>query len=85
MSGIFDLMTGSSKAGSDHIAHMERVKTSTVINVQSTNMQTIDHKLYQFHYKIHFSFTEETFNCAPLSYQLISVVWYKMVVGRNSC
>lgn len=46
-------------------AHMERVKTSTVMNVQSTNTQTIDHKLYQFHNKIHFGFIEETFNCAP--------------------
>lgn len=63
MSGVFDLMTGSSKAGSD--PHMQRVKTSTVMNVQSTNTQIIDHKLYQFHYEIHFGFIEETFNCAP--------------------
>jgi hypothetical protein len=41
--------------------HMGAAKTSSVMNVQWTNMQqTTDHKLHQLHYKTHFSFTEHT-------------------------
>jgi hypothetical protein len=41
--------------------HVGRVNTGSFTNVQRTNaQQTADHKLYQFHYKTDFGFTEDT-------------------------
>jgi hypothetical protein len=68
-------------------AHMERIKTSTVMNVQSTNTQTIITN-YISSFTKYILVTKKKPSTAlhinKFSYQLISVIWYKMVVGRNS-